>query len=81
MFSRFCSDPTPKMNDELLNVTWFSYNNVRGFMNINLTMSFEEDRIRDGGDFQLWEAIYKCLYEFQCNRLHEYLFENKTVQD
>lgn len=86
----FCSprdfahrDPTPTVN-ELLNVTWHPYDTEavgRGFMNINLTMSFDKEVTREGGDFQLWQAIYKCFYESVCNRLHEYLFENKIVDD
>lgn len=58
---------------------WPPFNNEEKlFLNIDANITIKQ--LNDNNEaFQLWDSIYQCMYNIECDELSEYLFNNKSI--
>lgn len=60
-------------------MTWPSFNNEdKLLLNIDANITIEQLDDEDGA-FQLWDSIYQCMYYVECDKINEYLCNNKAI--
>lgn len=75
----FSRNPTPNDDNLFSNMSWPSFSiKDKLLLNIDHDMTVQPFN-NDNGAFQLWDAIYQCMYYVKCDEIMEYLYNKKII--